>query len=151
MIEEDNLRRSNAGSPNGVSECPCALGYLSLRIMYFGEHMREEEFIKKLSTCADDTWNVDYDKLKRITGLDDLEVAAYLKENISKGYVIMTNEEIILSERGREAHRKTNVPSKLKRVFLYFSELTLKRVVDIFVGFITGIIASYITSHFLWK
>lgn len=29
--------------------------------------MREEEFIKKLATCADDTWHVDYDKLKRIT------------------------------------------------------------------------------------
>ena len=113
--------------------------------------MREEEFIKKLATCADDTWHVDYDKLKRITGLDDLEVSSYLKENIAKGYIIMTNEEIILSERGRKAHKKTKMPSKLKRFFLYFSKLTLKRAVDIFVGFITGIIASYITSHFFWK
>lgn len=50
-----------------------------------------------------------------------------------------------------ESAQEKKVPSKLKRVFLYFSELTLKRAIDIFVGFITGIIASYITSHFFWK
>lgn len=92
-----------------------------------------------------------YEKITSALSMDDVSLLPFLKSLENKGYIIVTMENLEVTQLGIYAYNEIKPIKKVKKSIYALSKFTLQRFADIFIGVIIGLIVAYVTYHFGWK
>lgn len=109
----------------------------------------ENDVIKAIVECKKSDNTTNYIDVCRKLNIDDLTLFPFVNSLKEKGYIQSDLSQIYVTSLTMSLYE--NLSAKNKKLFYNFSKFTLKIFLEILIGIIVTVIASFIIYHFGWQ